>query len=104
MPMRMHLALGLSWTQVATASRDAASGVGPGYPGPALLDMTFFGDGTGNAWRDDISDAGRLGVAWPRMDMSPWTALMSRVTRHVAFGLTCSASFMHPFHTARLLP
>ena len=28
---------------------------------------------------------------------------MSRVTKHLGFGLTYSSSFMHPFYTARLL-
>ena len=43
------------------------------------------------------------GVAWPRMDMSPWITAMSRVTSHVGFGLTYASTFMHPFYTARLL-
>lgn len=117
MPTRMHLALDISWTQVETLWRDPGSWVGPAYPDPGLFediarmterglfDMIFFGDGTGipNTWKDDIEDAVRWGVAWPRMDMSPWVTLMSRVTSHVGFGLTYSSTFMHPFFTARLL-
>jgi FMN-dependent oxidoreductase (nitrilotriacetate monooxygenase family) len=45
----------------------------------------------------------RSGVAWPRFEMSPWIAMMSRVTSHLGFGLTYASTFMHPFYTARLL-
>lgn len=114
---RMHLAFDISWTNVETLWRDPGSWVGSNYPDPGLfeevarvaekglLDLIFFGDGTGipNTWKDDIEDAVRWGVAWPRMDMSPWITLMSRVTSHVGFGLTYSSTFMHPFYTARLL-
>ena len=40
---------------------------------------------------------------WPRFEMSPWIAMMSRVTSHLGFGLTYASTFMHPFYTARLL-
>jgi alkanesulfonate monooxygenase SsuD/methylene tetrahydromethanopterin reductase-like flavin-dependent oxidoreductase (luciferase family) len=43
------------------------------------------------------------GVAWPRLDMSPWITAISRVTSHVGFGLTYASTFMHPFYVARLL-
>jgi FMN-dependent oxidoreductase (nitrilotriacetate monooxygenase family) len=113
----MHLALDVSWTQVETLWRDPGSWVGPNYPDiglfeeiartaeRGLFDMIFFGDGTGipNTWKDDIEDATRWGVAWPRLDMSPWIALMARVTSHVGFGLTYSSTFMDPYYTARLL-
>jgi alkanesulfonate monooxygenase SsuD/methylene tetrahydromethanopterin reductase-like flavin-dependent oxidoreductase (luciferase family) len=42
-------------------------------------------------------------VAWPRFEMSPFIAMMSRVTSHLGFGLTYASTFMHPFYTARLL-
>ncbi len=45
----------------------------------------------------------RYGVAWPRLDMSPWIAAMSRVTSHIGFGITYASTFMHPFYVARLL-
>ena len=48
-------------------------------------------------------DAVRYGVAWPRLDMSPWITAMSRVTKHIGFGLTYATTFMHPFYVARLL-
>lgn len=117
MPKRMHLALDISWTQIETQWRNPESAVGANYPDVGLFediartverglfDMIFLGDGTGipNTWMDGIDDAVRWGVAWPRLDMSPWITLMSRVTSHVGFGLTYSSTFMHPFYTARLL-
>jgi alkanesulfonate monooxygenase SsuD/methylene tetrahydromethanopterin reductase-like flavin-dependent oxidoreductase (luciferase family) len=70
-----------------------------------LFDMIFFGDGSGipNTWEGGIDAAVRRGVAWPRLDMSPWITAMSRVTSHVSFGLTYASTFMHPFYFARLL-
>ena len=34
--------------------------------------------------------------------MSPIITCMSRVTKHVGFGLTYASTFMHPFYVARL--
>src|SRR3977135_4640118 len=107
----------MSWTQVETAWRQPGSRVGPGYPDVGLFedvariaergmfDLIFFGDSTGipNTWENSIEAAVRRGVAWPRLDMSPWITGMSRVTRHVGFGLTYASTFMHPFYVARLL-
>jgi FMN-dependent oxidoreductase (nitrilotriacetate monooxygenase family) len=117
MPKHMHLALDVSWTQVETAWRLPGSWVGKHYPDVGLFediariaerglfDMIFFGDGTGvpNVWEEGIDAAVRRGVAWPRLDMSPWITAMSRVTSHVGFGLTYASTFMHPFYVARLL-
>ena len=117
MSKQIHLALDLSWTQVETQWRIPGSWVGPHYPDVGLfedvarlaerggLDMIFFGDGTGipDTWQDGIEDAVTYGVAWPRLDMSPWITAMSRVTSHLGFGLTYASTFMHPFYTARLL-
>ena len=91
MKKRIHLAFDLSWTQVETQWRIPGSWVGRNYPDVGLfeevarvaerggLDMIFFGDGTGipDVWEDGIDDAVRYGVAWPRMDMSPWIVAMS---------------------------
>jgi alkanesulfonate monooxygenase SsuD/methylene tetrahydromethanopterin reductase-like flavin-dependent oxidoreductase (luciferase family) len=113
----MHLALDVSWTQVESAWRIPGSWVGSHYPDVGLFediariaerglfDMIFFGDGSGipNTWEGDIAAAVRRGVAWPRLDMSPWITAMSRVTSHVGFGLTYASTFMHPFYVARLL-
>jgi alkanesulfonate monooxygenase SsuD/methylene tetrahydromethanopterin reductase-like flavin-dependent oxidoreductase (luciferase family) len=91
MPKQMHLALDVSWTQVESAWRLPRSWVGRHYPDiglfediariaeRGLFDMIFFGDGSGipNTWEGDIAAAVRRGVAWPRLDMSPWITAMS---------------------------
>jgi FMN-dependent oxidoreductase (nitrilotriacetate monooxygenase family) len=114
---RMHLALDLSWTQVETDWRQPTSRVNKFYPDigmfedvariaeRGMFDLIFFGDGAGipNVWQNSIEAAVRRGVAWPRMEMSPWITAMSRVTGHIGFGLTYATTFMHPFYVARLL-
>src|ERR1043166_4803353 len=69
------------------------------------IDMLFFGDGTGipATWENSRDEAVRWGIGWPRHDMSPVITAMSRVTKHVGFGLTYASTFMHPFYVARLL-
>jgi len=117
MKPHMHLAIDVSWTQVETTWREPGARVGKHYPDVGLfediarvaerglIDLIFFGDSTGipSTWKDSIDDAVRYGVAWPRLDMSPWITAMSRVTKHVGFGLTYATTFMHPFYVARLL-
>lgn len=117
MTKHMHLAIDMSWTQVETAWRTPGSWVGRHYPElglfedvariaeRGLFDLIFFGDSTGipNTFQGSIEPAVRRGVAWPRMDMSPWITAMSRVTSHLGFGLTYASTFMHPFYVARLL-
>ena len=117
MKPKMHLAIDVSWTQVETTWREPGARVGPHYPDVGLFediariaerglfDLIFFGDSTGipNTWKGSIDDAVRYGVAWPRMDISPWIVAMSRVTSHIGFGLTYATTFMHPFYVARLL-
>jgi FMN-dependent oxidoreductase (nitrilotriacetate monooxygenase family) len=117
MKPQMHLAIDVSWTQVETTWREPGARVGRHYPDVGLfediarvaerglIDLIFFGDSTGipNTWKDSIDDAVRYGVAWPRLDMSPWITAMSRVTKHIGFGLTYATTFMHPFYVARLL-
>jgi FMN-dependent oxidoreductase (nitrilotriacetate monooxygenase family) len=114
---RIQLAFDISWTHVETHWRLPGSWVDRHYPNIGLfeevarvaerggLDMIFLGDSTGipDTWQGSIDDAVRYGVAWPRLDMSPWITAMSRVTSHLGFGLTYSSTFMHPFFTARLL-
>lgn len=113
----IHLAFDLSWTQVETQWRIPGSWVDRHHPNIGMFeevartaerggfDMIFFGDSTGipSTWKGSIDDAVRYGVAWPRLDMSPWVTAMSRVTSHLGFGLTYASTFMHPFYTARLL-
>ncbi len=117
MTKRMHLAFDLSMTHLDGRWRSSGSWVGRTYPDPSVfediaqiaergcIDMLFFGDGTGipNTWKDSEDDAVRWGIGWPRQDMSPYIALMSRVTKHIGFGLTYASTFMHPYYVARLL-
>jgi FMN-dependent oxidoreductase (nitrilotriacetate monooxygenase family) len=117
MKPHMHLAIDVSWTQVETTWREPGARVGRHYPDVGLfediarvaerglIDLIFFGDSTGipNTWKGSIEDAVTYGVAWPRLDMSPWITAMSRVTNHIGFGLTYATTFMHPFYVARLL-
>jgi len=69
-----------------------------------LLDMLFSGDGTGvpSTWQSSRDAAVRWGVSWPRQDLAPLAVAMSRVTRHLGFGVTYSTTFMHPYYLARL--
>jgi FMN-dependent oxidoreductase (nitrilotriacetate monooxygenase family) len=117
MKKQIHLAFDLSWTSVETQWRNPGSWVDRHHPNIGMfeevartaerggIDMIFFGDSTGipSTWGGSIDDAVRYGVAWPRLDMSPWVTAMSRVTSHLGFGLTYASTFMHPFYTARLL-
>ncbi len=114
---KIHLAFDLSMTHLDGRWRSRGSWVGRTYPNSSIfeeiaqlaergcIDMLFFGDGTGipNTWKNSEEDAVRWGIGWPRQDMSPYIGLMSRVTRHVGFGLTYASTFMHPYYVARLL-
>jgi long-chain alkane monooxygenase len=117
MARQMHLAFDLSYIHLDGRWRMPDSGVGPKFPDVAiyekiarvaergLFDMLFSGDGTGipSTWRGSRDAAIRWGVSWPRQEMSPLMTAMSRVTRHLGFGVTYSTSFMHPYYLARLL-
>ena len=69
------------------------------------LDMLFSGDGTGvpDTWRGSRDAAVEWGISWPRQDLNPIMVAMSRVTKHIGFGLTYSSTFMHPYYLARLM-
>jgi FMN-dependent oxidoreductase (nitrilotriacetate monooxygenase family) len=112
----LKLALDLSFTHTEGAWRNPGSWVNyPYYTHPAIwedvarvaergcIDMVFFGDGVGipDTWEGSIDAAVTWGLQWPRHDMSPTIALMSRVTRHLGFGLTFSPTYMHPYYVAR---
>ena len=117
MKKRMHLACDMSYTHLDGRWRVPGSWVHRTFPDMGMfeelariaergcLDMMFFGDGTGipATWQDSEEAAARWGIQWPRQDMSPFIAVMSRVTRHLGFGLTYASTFMHPFYVARLL-
>jgi FMN-dependent oxidoreductase (nitrilotriacetate monooxygenase family) len=112
----LKLALDLSFTHTEGAWRNPGSWVNyPYYTQPAIwedvartaergcIDMVFFGDGVGipDTWEGSIDAAVKWGLQWPRHDMSPTIALMSRVTKHLGFGLTFSPTYMHPYYVAR---
>jgi FMN-dependent oxidoreductase (nitrilotriacetate monooxygenase family) len=114
MPKRMHLAFDLSYIHME--GRWRMPGAWPGrYPDVALfeeiariaerglLDMLFSGDGTGvpSTWQKSRDAAVRWGVSWPRQDLSPMSVAMSRVTKHLGFGITYSTTFTHPYFLAR---
>lgn len=114
MPKRMHLAFDLSYIHME--GRWRMPGAWPGrYPDVAmfeeiariaehgLLDMLFSGDGTGvpSTWAKSRDAAVRWGVSWPRQDLSPMSVAMSRVTKHLGFGITYSTTFTHPYFLAR---
>src|SRR5882757_7194679 len=117
MPKKIHLGIDLSFTHSDGRWRTPGSWAHRIYPDLTMfedfarivergcLDMIFFGDGTGiPATGRGTEEAGaRWGIQWPRQDMSPYITAMSRVTKHVGFGLTYSSTFMHPFYVARLL-
>jgi len=117
MKTKMHLGFDLSWTHLEGRWRLPGSWTGVTFPDVrmyeeiallaerGLMDFIFFGDGTGipSTWQGSRDAAVKWGIGWPRQDMSPYIALMSRITRHVGFGLTYSSTFMHPFYVARLL-
>ena len=70
-----------------------------------MLDFIFSGDGTGVpvTWRGQRDAAVEWGINWPRQDLNPIFVAMSRVTKHIGYGLTYSSTFMHPYYTARLM-
>src|SRR3984957_2357316 len=117
MQLRMHLGFDLSYIHMDGRYLLPGSRVGPGFPDVAMyeeiariaergcLDMLFSGDGTGIAstWRGSRDAAIKWGISWPRQEMSPLMTAMSRVTKHIGFGVTYSTTFMHPYYLARLL-
>jgi FMN-dependent oxidoreductase (nitrilotriacetate monooxygenase family) len=117
MKKKIHLGYDLSWTHLDGRWRSTGSWSHVNFPDiriyeeiaqiaeRGLLDFIFFGDGTGipNTWEGSIEPAVKWGIGWPRQDMSPFIAAMSRMTQHIGFGLTYSSTFMHPFYVARLL-
>jgi FMN-dependent oxidoreductase (nitrilotriacetate monooxygenase family) len=117
MTTKMHLAFDLSYIHMDGRWRMPGAWQGARFPDVRLyeeiartaergcLDMLFSGDGTGipSTWRGSRDAAIKWGVSWPRQEMSPLMTAMSRVTRHIGFGVTYSTTFMHPYYLARLL-
>ena len=117
MPKPMHLGFDFSYNHLGGRWRLPGAWDTQNFPDVAVfewiartaergcLDMLFSGDGTGvpDTWRGSRDAAIEWGINFPRQDLSPYAVAMSRVTRHIGFGLTYSSSFMHPYYTARLL-
>jgi FMN-dependent oxidoreductase (nitrilotriacetate monooxygenase family) len=116
MPKRMHLAFDFSYIHMDGRWRMPGAWPNMTYPDVAMFeqmariaergkfDMLFSGDGTGvpSTWQGSRDAAVRWGVSWPRQDLAPLSVAMSRVTKHLGFGVTYSTTFMHPYYLARL--
>jgi long-chain alkane monooxygenase len=117
MKTKMHLAFDLSWTHVDGRWRTPGSWTGRLYPDldvfkevasiaeRGMIDLIFFGDNAGvhNTWRGSADEAVRWGVGFPRLDVSPYIAVLAQQTKHVGFGLTYSSTYLPPYYVARLL-
>ena len=117
--MKPHMHLGFDFSYTHMGGRWRMPGAWPGrtFPDVAMfedlariaergcLDLVFSGDGTGvpDTWRGSRDAAVEWGMNWPRQDLNPLMVAMSRVTRHIGFGLPYSSTFMHPYYTARLM-
>lgn len=118
MPKRMNLCFDVSY--IAMDGRWRMPGSWPGgmvFPDVGMyediariaergcLDMVFSGDGYGipSTWRSSIEPAVEWGITFPRQDLNPLFVAMSRVTKHVGYGLTYASTFMHPYYIARLM-
>jgi FMN-dependent oxidoreductase (nitrilotriacetate monooxygenase family) len=116
MPKKMHLAFDLSYIHMD--GRWRLPGAWPRHTYPdvgafeeiariaerGLFDMLFSGDGTGvpSTWQGKRDAAVRWGISWPRQDLAPLSVAMSRVTKHLGFGVTYSTTFTHPYFLARM--
>ncbi len=114
---RMHLGFDFSYSHMGGRWRMPGAWTGRHFPDVemfeeiaricerGLFDMVFSGDGTGipDTWRGAADAAVEWGISWPRQDLNPIMVAMSRVTRHLGFGLTYSSTFMHPYYMARLM-
>ena len=112
----MHLAADISFIHTDHLWRTAGSWVGYDYYGPdfyedvariaarGVFDMLFFGDAaeTPELFGGNFDAAVRLGVRWPKHDMTPMIPIMARAAPSIGFGLTMSTTYHHPFHVARL--
>ncbi len=117
MPKTIHLGFDVSYNHMGGRWRMPGSWERHTFPDVAMyeevariaergcLDFVFSGDGTGvpDTWRNARDAAIEWGVSWPRQDLQPIMVAMSRVTKHLGFGLTYSSTFMHPYYTARLM-
>ncbi|SNB74910.1 FMN-dependent oxidoreductase, nitrilotriacetate monooxygenase family [Arboricoccus pini] len=117
MPKRMNLGFDVSYIAMDGRWRTPGSWVGRTFPDVEMyeeiariaergcFDLIFSGDGTGipSTWEGSTDTAVEWGITWPRQDLNPLMVAMSRVTRHVGFGITYASTFMHPYYVARLM-
>lgn len=117
MPKKMHLGFDFSYSHMGGRWRLPGAWENHTFPDIDMfenvarlaergcLDMLFSGDGTGvpDTWKGSRDAAIEWGISWPRQDLNPIMVAMSRVTKHVGFGLTYSSTFMHPYYLARLM-
>lgn len=117
MPKRIHLAFDFSYAHMGGRWRSPLALGGMTYPDIGIyeevarlaergcLDMLFSGDGTGvpDTWKGQRDAAVEWGMNWPRQDLNPIMVALSRVTKHLGFGLTYSSTFIHPYYVARLM-
>ncbi len=114
---KMHLGFDMSYTHMGGRWLMPGAWAGMTFPDIEMfeeaariaergcLDILFSGDGTGtpDTWRGSRDAAIEWGINWPRQDFQPIMVAMSRVTKHVGYGLTYSSSFMHPYYMSRLM-
>lgn len=112
----LHLAADISFIHTDHLWRTPGSWAGYPFYGPdfyeelartaarGVMDLLFFGDAaeTPEIYGGTHAAAVRLGVRWPKHDMMPMAAIMSRAAPGVGLGLTMSTTYHHPFHVARL--
>ncbi|WP_200845051.1 NtaA/DmoA family FMN-dependent monooxygenase [Roseomonas sp. 18066] len=113
----MHLGFDLSYAHMGGRWRKPEALRGHRFPDVGMyeqvarlaergcLDLLFTGDGTGvpDTYGGSRDAAIEWGMNWPRQDFNPLMVAMSRVTRHIGFGLTYSSTFMHPYYLSRLM-
>jgi long-chain alkane monooxygenase len=72
-------------------------------PSAAGSTSSFLATTPGSTIRGSTDEAVRWGVGYPRLDASPFIAILSQHTKHVGFGLTYSSTYLPPYYIARLL-
>jgi FMN-dependent oxidoreductase (nitrilotriacetate monooxygenase family) len=113
----IHLAMDLSFIHADGNWNIPGGWVGYDYyPNPKMyqdlarigergkLDLLFFGDGTGiaDSWEGKLDAGVKWGIQWPRHDKAAVIPLMAAASENLGFAYTCSPTYMHPYHIARL--
>lgn len=112
----IHLAVDLSFYHTDFVWREPGGWQGYQYYGAefykdiarlankGVIDMLFFGEAaeTPENYGGTHDAAVRLGMRWPKHDMTPMIPLMADAAPGVGFGMTMSTTYHNPFHVARL--